>query len=108
MTLSPENATALEELREQRRLSIPIAVDAGNEVSARYGLRHGFSDALREVYLSLGIDLAEANGDASWTLPIPARFLINTDGIVCAVSADPDYTRRPEPEEILQSLDALN
>ena len=107
LAVSPQGAEKLEELRAQRKLSFPIAVDPGNRVAAEYGLRHSFPDDLREVYLSFGLDLSADNGDDSWTLPMPARFVIDRAGIIRSVAADPDYKHRPEPDEILEILDAM-
>lgn len=72
-----------------------------------YGLVFTLSDALRAIYLTFGIDLARGNGDGTWRLPIPARFVIDRDGIVRAVDADPDYTRRSEPARTVEVLRAL-
>jgi len=44
------------------------------------------------------------DGDPSWQLPVPARFVIDRKGIVCSVEADPDYRYRPEPETTLEIL----
>ena len=46
---------------------------------------------MRDIYLKYGIDLARGNGDGTWRLPIPARFVIDREGIVRAVEADPSY-----------------
>jgi peroxiredoxin len=81
--------------------------DFGNRVAEAYGLVFTLPDALREVYLKLGIDLARGNGDGTWRLPIPSRFVIDRQGIVRAVDADPDYTRRPEPAQTVQFLHEL-
>lgn len=62
-------------------------------------------DDLRELYLNaLSIDLGRVNGDQSWELPIPATFVIGQDGVITYASADPDYTRRPEPRDVLDAL----
>ena len=63
------------------------------------GLRVQVPDALKEVYLSIGIDLEESNGSPDWTLPVPARIVVDRTGIVRAADIDVDYTRRPEPEK---------
>jgi peroxiredoxin len=63
--------------------------------------------ALREIYRSLGIDLERHNGDASWTLPMPARYIIGQDGLIHDADVRVEYTTRPEPEEILKKLDTL-
>ena len=44
------------------------------------------------------------NGDPSWRLPVPSRFVVDGSGIVRFVQADPDYTYRPEPETTLEAL----
>jgi peroxiredoxin len=57
--------------------------------------------------VKLGIDLAKANADPSWTLPIPARFVIDRTGIIRQADADPDYTHRSEPEATIEALKQL-
>ena len=39
--------------------------------------------------------------------PCPARFVIDRGGIIRAVDADPDYTRRPEPARTVEILRGL-
>ena len=82
--------------------------DFGNRVAEAYGLVFTLPDELREIYLTFGIDLAEGNGDGTWRLPIPARFVIDGQGIIRAVDADPDYTRRPEPARTVEVLEGLS
>jgi peroxiredoxin len=76
-------------------------------VAARFGLRFSLPEYLREVYRTFPLDLEKFNGDASWTLPMPARFLIDRDGTIRWAESDPDYTTRPEPEDTLEALRAL-
>ncbi len=64
-------------------------------------------DDLRDLYLKFGVDLAKDNDDPAWTLPIPARFVLDTSGIIRAADADPDYTVRPEPSQTVAVLRAL-
>ena len=80
--------------------------DLGNEVARKFGLTFKLSDDLREVYLNgLGLDLSLMNGDESWELAIPATFVINMAGMITYASADPDYTKRPEPIAVLEAID---
>ena len=80
---------------------------AGNRVADAYGLVFALPDDLREIYAKNGIDLAQGNGDGTWRLPVPARFVIDRHGVIRAVDADPDYTRRPEPSETVKILETL-
>ncbi len=92
---------------EQKKLNFEILFDQGNEVAHAYGLRWALPDDLKQLYKQFGIDLADTNGEESWTLPIPARFIINSAGEVKYARANPDYTQRPEPQETLEELKHL-
>ena len=60
-----------------------------------------------EVYKQFGNDLAQVNGEPSWTLPMPARYVIGQDGVVAYAEVNPDYTKRPEPSDLFPVLDSL-
>jgi peroxiredoxin len=75
-------------------------------VAAAFGLRFQLSDYLIELYKQLKNDLPAFNNDPSWTLPMPARYVIGQDGTILYADVNPDYTRRPEPEDVLASLRA--
>jgi peroxiredoxin len=95
------------ETEEPKPLAFELLRDFGNHVAEAYGLAFTLPDDLREIYVKFGIDLAKGNGDGSWRLPMPARFVIDRDGIIRAVDADPDYTRRPEPSATVAVLKEL-
>jgi peroxiredoxin len=88
-------------------LSIPILTDQDNDLAGKFGLVLSLPDALRDIYLSFGIDLERHNGNASWALPMPARYIIDQGGLVIDAAVSADYTMRPEPEETLNKLRAL-
>jgi peroxiredoxin len=73
-------------------------------VAAAFGLRFALPDYLRDIYRSFPLDLEKFNGDDSWTLPMPARFVIDRHGVIRAAESDPDYTTRPEPSDTLEAL----
>ncbi len=62
---------------------------------------------LREIHKQVGADLTQFNGEASWTLPMPARYVIGQNGVIVYAEVNPDYTRRPEPSDLLPVLDRL-
>lgn len=82
--------------------------DAGNRVAAEYGLRFELPGVIKDIYLNtFGLDLETENGDTSWTLPMPGSIIVGSDGLVTYGSVDPDYTVRPEPEEVLSQVRRL-
>ena len=100
-------ARTARETEEPKPLSFELLRDLGNQVAEAYGLAFTLPDDLREIYVKFGIDLAKGNGDGTWRLPMPARFVIDRGGIIRAVDADPDYTRRPEPVRAVEIVRGL-
>ena len=107
MAISPQLPEHNRELSRTRQLTFDILTDRGNEVATKFGLRFTLPDYLRQVYRTFPLDLEKFNGDASWTLPIPARFVIDREGVIRYAEADPDYTTRPEPSETVAALRRL-
>ena len=106
VAISPQSAANSRKSARQNGLSFPILSDQGNEVAAAFGLRYHLPDYLIELYKQLGNDLPLVNGEPSWTLPIPARYVIGQDGVIRYAEVNADYTRRPEPEDMLPALRA--
>ena len=71
------------------------------------GLWFKLPDDLKAAYLSFGDDLAVRNGEVSWTLPMPGRFVVDRGGVVRTADVDLDYERRPEPQQTVDDIKAL-
>ena len=104
LAVSPQEEMYSRELIKEKQYSFEFLSDTGNKVAKTFGLVYTLPDDLRQLYLKFGIDLEKYNGDETWTLPIPARYLIDQTGTIRYVKADPDYTVRPEPEDTLAAL----
>jgi peroxiredoxin len=95
------------ETEDPKPLPFEVLHDLGNRVAEAYGLVFTLPEDLQAIYTKFGIDLPGANGDGTWRLPVPARFVIDRAGLIRAVDADPDYTRRPEPAQTVEFLRTL-
>ncbi len=104
VAISPQTVQQSYFMHEQQRLRFPLLSDAGNRVARQFGLVYRVPDYQEALYKSVFVNLPHANGDDSWELPIPATFLIDHDGTVIYVSANEDYTARPEPAAIVRAL----
>ena len=107
VAITPQLAEASRDLAEKPKIAFDLLSDPGNTYAAKLGLRFKLPDDLKAVYLGLGNDLAKRNGEDSWTLPMPARLVVDRAGIVRAVDADPDYRYRPEPQKTVDDVRAL-
>ena len=104
VAISPQTAPNSRKSVRQNKLSFPILSDAKGKVGAAFGLRFDLPDYLVELYKQLKNDLPTFNDDPSWTLPMPARYVIGQDGVILYSEVNPDYTRRPEPEDMIPVL----
>jgi peroxiredoxin len=102
--ISPELPERTADMAARQKLTFPILWDERSTVAEAFGLAFTLPADLRQVYLGFGNDLAVRNGDPSWRLPVPSRFVVDDSGIVRFVQADPDYTYRPEAETTLEAL----
>ena len=107
IAVSPQTAEHVREGAKAEKLTFDMLVDQGNEVAREWGLVFKLPDYLKEWYLKVDIDLEKFNGDASWELPVPGSFVVDRMGIIRFAAADPDYTKRPEPAELLESVRGL-
>ena len=104
VAISPQTAPNRRKSERENALSFPILSDHGNSVANEFGLRFRLPDDLIAVYKGFGNDLTVGNGEDSWTLPMPARYVIGNDGVIAYAEVNPDYTRRPDPSELLPVL----
>lgn len=108
VAISPQLPENNAKIAKRHKLEFDVLTDTGNTLAEQWGLAHGVDGELRGVYQGFQLDLARFNGDENpWSLPVPARFVIGRDGQIVSADFDPDYTRRPEPEETLGVLKGL-
>jgi peroxiredoxin len=105
IAISPQTAVNSRKSVRTNGLGFPVLGDPRNDVAAAFGLRFELPDYLVDLYKKLRNDLPAFNGDPGWTLPMPARYVIGTDGIVLYSDVNPDYTHRPDPSEMLPVLE---
>jgi peroxiredoxin len=52
--------------------------------------------------------VTKSQGSDTWLLPIPATFVVGTDGRIAARFMDPDYRKRVAVEDLLAALKAAH
>jgi len=104
IAISPQTVQQSFFMADQHKLRFPLLSDPGNRVAHQFGLVYRVPDYQQGIYRRVFINLPFANGDESWELPIPATYILDSDGSVLYASVNPDYTERPEPTDILGKL----
>jgi peroxiredoxin len=104
VAISPQTVQQSFFMVDQHKLRFPLLSDPNNLVAQQFGLAYRVPEYQQAIYQRAMVNLPFANGDDSWQLPIPATFILDRDHTVLYASANPEYTERPEPAEILQAL----
>jgi peroxiredoxin len=104
IAISPQTVHQTDLMADQHKLRFPLLSDAGSKVARAFGLAYRVPDYQQEIYRRVFVNLPFVNGDEGWELPIPATYILSREGSVLYASANPDYTDRPEPSEILSFL----
>jgi len=99
----PDNSL---DLAQKNALSFPVLSDVGNKVAADFGLVFTVDTRIQAMYLErLGNDLPTLNGDDSFTLPLPATYVVGQDGMITYAYVNADYRLRADPEQIITVLE---
>jgi peroxiredoxin len=107
VAVSPQTPDETLSTTEKNALSFSVLSDIGSTAAKSFGIAYDLAEELRPLYARSGHALPEKNGDGSWLLPIPATYVIDTDGTVALAFVDVDYRNRLEPAEILAALQTL-
>ena len=107
LAITPQPSRTCSQIAERDLLAFPTLSDQGNQVADRYGIGYELELGLRPMHLRLGHDLPRLNGTGNWRIPLPATFVIGTDGIVKLSHVTSMIYRRLDPADALAALQAL-
>ncbi|MBB5404802.1 peroxiredoxin [Paraburkholderia sp. JPY162] len=81
VAISPQIAVNSRKSVRDNKLRFPVRNDANGEIGFAFGLRFALPNYLIDLYKALKNDLPAFNADPSWTLPMPARYVVGQDGV---------------------------
>lgn len=106
VALTPELPDNSLDTKEKNNLEFEVLSDVNSVVGKQYGIIYKLTKEVA-AYYKKGVNLEKYNGEDSYTLPLAATYVINTDGIVTYAFLDADYRNRAEPTSIIEALDKL-
>jgi peroxiredoxin len=107
VAISPQTPDESLSTAEKNKLAFAVLSDVGSATAKAYGIAYDLAEELRPIYARSGNALPDKNGDDSWVLPIPATYVIDTNGTIVLAFIDIDYRNRLEPAEIVAALESL-
>lgn len=108
VAISPQAPDHALSLTEKYELDFPVLSDLDQSVIRDYRVQFTLSGDLEDLQVNVfQNDPAIQNADHSRSLPVPATFVIDRDGVVRAAFVSADWRYRPEPADIIAALEAL-
>lgn len=104
VAISPETPDNSLDTKQRNELTFPVLSDKGNVLSKQLKLTFNLKSEIIDIYNNFGLDIEKFNGDTNFELPIPATYVVGTDGLVKFAEANTNYTQRTEPSDILDVL----
>jgi peroxiredoxin len=108
VAIMPERQQFAAEFKAEAKALFPVLTDIDNGYAMSLNLAIWVGDEMKQMMTGHGRLLPEYQGNDSWTLPIPATFIIGKDGLIKARFLDPDYRRRMAIEDLLAEIRAAN
>lgn len=101
LVISPEKPEKMEETAEELENQIPLIFDKDNKIMQDYGVAFELPNDFSKWTLKRVDDY---NTYGNRVLPVPATYLIGSDGKIIYVHYDPNYHNRSDLEELLETL----
>ena len=105
LAITPEASEGISKTIEKTGATFPILYDADLKVSKGYAVTYDVDEKITARYKNFGNDLLEINKQkGKAVLPVPAVYVVNSDGAVTYRFFDADYKKRPSVKAILDEL----
>ena len=101
LAISPDTPSALQKTSKDRKLGYELISDYQLKATRQFGLAFHISDEYNQKVKSIGGKTARLAGDDKSTLPVPAVFILDTDGVIQFQYVNPNYKVRIKPELLL-------
>jgi len=109
IAVSTDRPQKLKETLGKNAIKYTLLSDNKMTASRAFGLAFKVPDELVKKYKNqYKIDLEDASGETHHLLPVPAAFIIGTDGVIKFGYINPDYKVRVEPMVLLAAAEAYS
>jgi peroxiredoxin len=104
VAILPDRQKFTNALKDDAHVAFPMLTDIDNGYAMSLNLVMWVGTEMQGLMPKAGVDLPLYQGNEAWMLPIPATFVVRTDGIIAMRHVDPDYRKRVEIDELLGAL----
>ncbi len=105
VVVTPEKEKSVEKTERKTDATFPIISDSDYSIMEAYGVAYSLDKETVPRFYNLVLGMSRrANGNKDDVLPVPATYIIGSDGNIRYVHFDTDYRQRSNISEILKQL----
>ncbi len=105
LAIAPEGPDYRDKMNKDTGLDVPFISDNKHVIMDQYGVTFKVTDGYNtKITVWKGTSIEDYNADDEPYLPIPATYIIGTDGKIKWSHYDPDYRNRASVDDILKQL----
>lgn len=104
IVITPEIQKFTKQFKAETGTTFPVLtdIDCGYALDLQLAVLINYEK--RNAMVEAGWDIALYQGNDHWILPIPATFIVGTNGVITGRFVDPDYRKRMGIEDLLAAL----
>lgn len=107
LAITPESDLYIDETIEKTGAGFSIIWDKDHKIMDKYKVTFELADGKNTIYKIAGINVRKASGSDHRMLPVPATYIIGTDGKIKGGFFNEDYSQRMPVKDILLVLKEL-
>lgn len=106
VAITPDRQRFTTPFKAEAEANFSVLSDIDNGYAASLDLAFWIGEELKTVMERAGRRPDISQGNDAWMLPIPATFVVSTDGLITARFVDPDYRTRMAIDDLVGALRA--
>ena len=106
VVISPDRPEKIQELTAKTDYDYTLLSDSDLAAARAMGIAFRVDDEGIEALKSYNLDIEDASGKKHHLLPVPAVFIIDTEGVILFEYVNPDYRVRIDSKTLLAAAEA--
>ena len=106
VVLSPDRPEKIQEFTAKTPYDYTLLSDSDLVAARAMGIAFRVNDEGFEMLQSYDLDIEDASGKKHHLLPVPAVFIVDTEGVILFEYVNPDYRVRIDSKTLLAAAEA--
>jgi peroxiredoxin len=103
LAISPDRPSKVRETLDKHKMGFTLLSDSEMIAARAFRVAYKLDDQTLQELRKYNIDVEDASGQQHHMLPVPAQFLVATNGVIQFEYVNPDYRVRIDPDLLLST-----